>query len=211
MQRNEISRCQWAESSALLRRYHDREWGVPVHRDRKHFEFLILDAFQAGLNWELMLRKRTTMRQAFAGFDPRKVAQFSRRDVRRLLGDPGIIRNRGKIEAAIANARGFLDVQKEFGSFDRYIWSFVNGQPIVSQHRRMADIPAKTSVAETMSRELIRRGFKFVGPTICYAYMQAAGLVNDHTVRCFRYEQVAPRVTSRYTGSSRGRSRSPTA
>lgn len=190
MSRPTIIRCAWAESSALLQRYHDREWGVPVHRDRKHFEFLILDAFQAGLNWELMLKKRATMRRAFGGFDPRKVARFTARDVHRLLADPGIIRNRGKVEAAIANARGFLQIQKEFGSFDRYIWSFVNHRPIVNRYRRLQDLPAKTAAAEEMSRDLKRRGFNFVGPTICYAYMQAAGLVNDHTIGCFRYRQV---------------------
>ncbi|HET6781464.1 MAG TPA: DNA-3-methyladenine glycosylase I [bacterium] len=206
-----VSRCEWAEGSPLLRRYHDREWGVPVHRDRKHFEFLILDAFQAGLSWNLVLRKRPALRRAFANFNPRRISQFTGREVRRLMADPGIIRNRGKIEATIVNAQRFLDVQREFGSFDRYIWSFVSDRPILSRHRQMSDLPAKTPVAETMSRDLKLRGFKFVGPTICYAYMQAAGLVNDHTLGCFRYGQVAPRVTSRYTGSSRGRSRSPTA
>lgn len=173
-----ITRCTWAEGSALLRRYHDREWGEPVHRDRKHFEFLLLDAFQAGLSWNLILRKRAALRRAFANFNLKRVARFTARDVRRLLADPGIIRNRGKIEAAITNARGVLEVQREYGSFNRYIWSFVDGRPLVN-HRRLADLPAKTPVAEAMSRDLKRRGFKFVGPTICYAYMQAAGLVNE--------------------------------
>jgi DNA-3-methyladenine glycosylase I len=180
-------RCAWAEGSALLRRYHDREWGVPVRRDRKHFEFLLLDAFQAGLSWDLILRKRAALRAAFAGFDPRKVAQFGRRDVARLLADAGIIRNRGKIEAAITNAQRFLDIQREFGSFNLYVWAFVGGAPLRNRHRRMADLPATTPLADAMSRDLRQRGFKFVGPTICYAYMQAAGLVNDHVVDCFRY------------------------
>lgn len=188
-----ITRCTWSEGSALLRRYHDREWGEPVHRDRKHFEFLLLDAFQAGLSWNLILRKRAALRRAFANFNPKRVARFTARDVRRLLADPGIIRNRGKIEAAITNARGVLEVQREYGSFDRYIWSFVDGRPLVNHRRRLADLPAKTPVAEAMSRDLKRRGFKFVGPTICYAYMQAAGLVNDHTVNCFRHPQVKSR------------------
>lgn len=193
MNRRTIVRCEWAESSALLRRYHDLEWGVPVHRDRKHFEFLILDAFQAGLNWELILRKRAALRRAFVNFDPKKVARFTTTHVRRLMTDSGIIRNRGKIEAAVANARGFLELQKEFGSFNRYVWSFVNSRPAVNRHRRLADLPAKTPVAEAMSYDLKRRGFKFVGPTICYAYMQAAGLVNDHTLNCFRHAQVQRR------------------
>lgn len=188
-----ITRCTWSEGSALLRRYHDREWGEPVHHDRKHFEFLLLDAFQAGLSWNLILRKRAALRRAFANFNLKRVARFTARDVRRLLADPGIIRNRGKIEAAITNARGVLEVQREYGSFDRYIWSFVDGRPLVNHRRRLADLPAKTPVAEAMSRDLKRRGFKFVGPTICYAYMQAAGLVNDHTVNCFRHPQVKSR------------------
>lgn len=186
-----LRRCEWAEGSALLQRYHDHEWGVPVHRDRKHFEFLILDAFQAGLNWELILKKRAALRRAFANFHPRKIARFTPRDVRRLLADSGIIRNRGKIEATITNAKRFLEVQKEFGSFDRYVWSFVNGVPVRNRFRLLADLPAKTPAADTMSRDLKRRGFKFVGPTICYAYMQAAGLVNDHTVGCFRHAHLA--------------------
>ncbi len=193
MTRRTTVRCEWAESSALLRAYHDREWGVPVHRDRKHFEFLILDAFQAGLNWELILKKRAALRRAFGNFDPRKVARFTTTHVRRLMTDSGIIRNRGKIEAAVANARGFLEVQREFGSFNRYVWSFVNSRPVVNRYRRLADLPAKTPVAEAMSHDLKRRGFKFVGPTICYAYMQAAGLVNDHTLSCFRHRQVERR------------------
>lgn len=174
----------------MLRRYHDREWGVPVRRDRKHFEFLILDAFQAGLSWELVLKKRRGLRQAFAGFDPRKIARFGARDVKRLLADPAIIRNRAKVAATIINARRFLDVQREFGSFNAYVWSFVDGRPVRNRFRRMADLPAKTPAAEAMSRDLRARGFKFVGPTICYAYMQAAGLVNDHTVGCFRRPQL---------------------
>jgi DNA-3-methyladenine glycosylase I len=171
----------------LLRAYHDREWGVPTHDDRRLFEFLVLEGMQAGLNWEIILRKRPQFRKAFAGFDPLKVARFTARDVRRLLADPGIVRNRLKITAAINAARRVRELQREFGSLDRYLWRFVGGTPIRHHFRRLRDIPAQTKEAEALSWDLRRRGFSFVGPTICYAFMQAVGMVNDHTVDCFRY------------------------
>jgi DNA-3-methyladenine glycosylase I len=169
--------------------YHDEEWGVPLHDDRRHFEFLVLDGAQAGLSWQTILRKRENYRRAFAGFDPVKVARFGARDVERLLGDAGIVRNRQKIHSAIANAAAFLEVQQEIGSFDEYIWRFVDGAPRFNRWRRLADIPAKTAQSEAMSRDLKSRGMNFVGPTICYAYMQAAGMVNDHLVSCFRHAE----------------------
>jgi DNA-3-methyladenine glycosylase I len=170
--------------------YHDREWGVPLHEDRRHFEFLLLEGAQAGLSWETILRKREGYRQAFAGFDPTRVALFGEADRDRLLGDPGIVRNRLKIKAAIGNARAFLDVQREFQSFDSYIWRFTGGATIRNRWRRLSDLPAETEESRCMSRDLKRRGFRFVGPTICYAYMQAVGMVNDHLIGCFRHEQV---------------------
>jgi len=182
-----IKRCKWAGSDPLYLDYHDREWGVPEHDDRKLFEMLILEGAQAGLSWLTILRKREGYRKAFAGFDPVKVARFDRRKVERLLGDEGIVRNRLKIASAIRNAKAFLAIRKEHGSFDRFIWSFVGGKPIVNRFRRQADVPAKTDEAEAMSRELKKLGMNFVGPTICYAFMQATGMVNDHTTDCFRY------------------------
>jgi DNA-3-methyladenine glycosylase I len=173
--------------------YHDEEWGVPLHEDRKIFEFLVLDAFQAGLSWAIVLRKREAFRRAFRDFDPARVARMTPRAVERLLADPGIIRNRLKIEAAIANAGRFQAVQKEFGSFDRYIWSFVGGRPIVHALRSLKEMPATSPESDALSRDLKAHGFKFVGSTICYAFMQAAGLINDHTVDCFRHRQVAKR------------------
>ncbi len=175
-------------------RYHDREWGVPVKNDRKLFEFLVLDAAQAGLSWEIILRKREGFRAAFDGFDAAKVARYDKRKVRRLLADPGIVRNRLKIESAIANARAFLAVQEEFGSFSKYIWQLAGGRTQVNRWRKMRDIPAQTPVSEAMSKALKERGFRFVGPTICYAFMQAAGMVNDHTVDCFRYAELRRRL-----------------
>lgn len=172
-------------------RYHDREWGVPVHDDRKLFEFILLEGAQAGLSWITILRKRENYRKAFAGFDPRKVARFSSREIRRLMKNEGIVRNRLKIEAAVSNARAFLAVQKEFGSFDRYIWQFVGGKPKVNRRRTIKDIPARTPESDAMSADLKRRGFKFVGTTICYAHMQATGMVNDHVVSCFRHRELA--------------------
>jgi DNA-3-methyladenine glycosylase I len=170
--------------------YHDREWGVPVRDDRKHYEFLVLEAAQAGLSWLTVLRKREGYRKAFAGFDPKKVARFGARDVVRLLRDPGIVRNRLKIRAAILNARLFLEVQKEFGSFDRYCWSFVGGKPKVNRRRSMREVPATSPESDAFSKDLKKRGFKFVGSTVIYAHMQAVGMVNDHSTDCFRYRQV---------------------
>ena len=180
-------RCAWAAANALLRAYHDREWGVPVHNDRRLFEFLILQGMQAGLSWEIILRKRPHLRRAFHRFDPRRLAAYTGRDVRRLLGDPEVIRNRQKITAAITNARRVLEIQREFGSLDRYLWAFVGGRPIRHRYRSLWQIPATTAEAEALSRDLRRRGMTFVGPIIVYAFMQAVGMVNDHTVNCFRY------------------------
>ena len=171
--------------------YHDEEWGVPVHDDRLLFEFLVLEGAQAGLSWSTILNKRQSYRAAFDRFDPRKVARYDRRRVRALLADPGIVRNRLKIESAISNARAFLAVQKEFGSFDRYIWQFTGGRPIRNAFRSSKDVPASTNESDAMSKDLRKRGFGFVGSTICYAFMQATGMVNDHLVDCFRYKEVA--------------------
>lgn len=170
--------------------YHDHEWGVPVHDDRRLFEFLILESAQAGLSWRTILGKRDGYRRAFAGFDPEAVARFDGDRIAALLTDPGIIRNRAKIEAAVANARAFLAVVEAFGSFDAYIWRFVDGQPIINAWRSMDQVPDRTPESEAMSRDLRRRGFRFVGPTICYAYMQAVGMVNDHLVSCFRHAEL---------------------
>jgi DNA-3-methyladenine glycosylase I len=184
-------RCGWAGTDDLLYlEYHDTEWGVPVHGDRKLFEFLVLEGAQAGLSWRTILLRREGYRRAFAGFDPKKVAAFDRKKIEKLLADPGIIRNRLKVESAVTNAKALLAVQKEFGTFDAYIWSFVGGKPIRSKWRSMAQIPAVTPEAKRMSADLLKRGFKFVGPTICYAYMQAVGMVNDHVVDCFRYSEI---------------------
>jgi DNA-3-methyladenine glycosylase I len=205
-------RCAWSLYSPLMTAYHDREWGVPCHDDLTLFEFLVLDGMQAGLSWDIILRKRQGFRQAFDRFDPVKVARYTRDDVRRLLGDPGIVRNRMKITAAIENAKAFLAVAREFGSFDRYIWQFVDGRPVQKHRRRMSDIPATSSLAERVSKDLRRRGFRFVGPTIVYAFLQAAGLVNDHTVECFRHREVSRRLNTtaqdrREASSSATRSR----
>ena len=187
-----MRRCAWVpRRNALYEQYHDREWGVPVYRDRKIFEFLVLESAQAGLSWEIVLKKRLGYRMAFAGFDPEKVAQFRARDAKRLLGDAGIIRNRAKIEAAINNARRFLEVREEFGSFSRYIWGFVGGKPINCRRKRLADLPETTPEAERLSADLKKRGFQFLGPKIVYAHMQATGMVNDHFVSCFRHRAVA--------------------
>jgi len=184
-------RCSWAGSDdPLYLEYHDKEWGTPIHDDRRLFEFLVLEGAQAGLSWSTILRKRENYRRAFAGFDPKKVAAFDKRKVMRLLADPGIVRNRLKIESVISNAKALLKVQKEFQSFDSYIWSFVSGKPIRNKWKKPTQIPAVTPVAERMSSDLVRRGFKFVGPTICYAYMQAVGMVNDHLVSCYRYSEI---------------------
>jgi DNA-3-methyladenine glycosylase I len=187
-----VRRCPWPEGNEQMVRYHDSEWGVPLHNDRKLFEFLVLDAFQAGLSWAIVLKKRDGFRKAFDNFDPRKVAKYDGRKVRALLADVGIIRNRMKIEATIANAREFLLVQREFGSFDRYIWQFVGGRPRKNNWRTLKQLPAHSAESDAMSKDLKERGFRFVGSTICYAFMQAAGMVNDHLVDCFRYRGVAP-------------------
>ena len=180
-------RCGWAQSEPNLT-YHDEEWGVPVHDDRTLFEFLILEAAQAGLSWTTVLKKRENYRKAFAGFDPKKVAKFDRAKIAKLMKDEGIVRNRLKIESAISNAKAFLEVQKEFGSFDAYVWQFVGGKPLVRKCKSMADVPAKTPESDAMSKALKKRGFRFVGSTICYAFMQACGLVNDHLVSCHRFK-----------------------
>jgi DNA-3-methyladenine glycosylase I len=184
------STCGWARSDPLLMEYHDREWGVPVHDDVRLFEFLVLEGAQAGLNWLTVLRKRQDYALAFDSFDPVKVARYSRHDVSRLLSNSGIIRNRLKVAAAVTNAQSFLAVQEEFGSFDHYIWRYTNGKPIKHHFRSMSQIPARSRQSDAMSQDLNRRGFKFVGSTICYAFMQAVGMVNDHTINCFRYNQV---------------------
>ncbi|MFQ6115303.1 MAG: DNA-3-methyladenine glycosylase I [bacterium] len=185
------TRCPWANSDSLYINYHDHEWGVPEHDDNKLFEKLILEGFQAGLSWFTILKKREKFKTAFDDFDPNKMANYDENKVKELLSNEGIIRNRLKIEAAIQNARAFLVVQKEFGSFDTYIWQFVNGKPIQNAWKRVKEIPAKTLESEAMSKDLLRRNFKFVGPTICYAYMQSMGLVNDHLVTCFRHEEIS--------------------
>jgi DNA-3-methyladenine glycosylase I len=188
MQRAEVSavkRCWWAQGE-LMARYHDEEWGVPVHDDQKLFEFLVLEGAQAGLSWQTILNKRENYRAAFDRFDPAKVARYDARKVRRLLRDPGIVRNRLKVRAAVQNARAFLKVQEEFGSFDAYIWRFVDGKPVVNRWRTRRQIPARTSVSDALSKDLKQRGFSFVGSTICYAHMQATGMVNDHLVDCMR-------------------------
>ena len=183
------TRCPWARSDLMIA-YHDREWGVPVHDDRLWFEFLTLEGAQAGLSWETILNKRENYRRAFADFDPKKVAQFDARKVEKLLADPGIVRNRLKVASTISNARALLAVQKEFGSFDAYIWRFVDGEPVQNKRRRMADVPPRTEKSDAMSKDLAKRGFRFAGSTICYAMMQATGMVNDHVVDCFRYKQL---------------------
>ncbi|NVK84700.1 MAG: DNA-3-methyladenine glycosylase I, partial [Cytophagia bacterium] len=184
-------RCTWCENTFDdYVKYHDGEWGVPVHDDRTHFEFLILEGAQAGLSWATILKRRDGYRAAFADFDPEEVAQFSQEKVEALLLDPGIIRNRLKVQGTVINAQKFLEVQKEFGSFDKYIWSFVGGKPIVNSRKSMKDVPATSPESDALSKDLKKRGFKFVGSTIIYAYMQACGLVNDHTTDCFRYSEV---------------------
>jgi DNA-3-methyladenine glycosylase I len=184
------TRCWGDAEDALMRDYHDREWGTPLHDDRKIFEFLILEGMQAGLSWKLVLDKRENFRRAFRGFDPVKVARFTARDVRRLLGDAGIIRNRLKILGAINNAKRFLEVQKEFGKFDRYIWGFVGGKPLRNELQSFADMPSGTPLSDIISKDLKARGFKFVGSTVVYSHMQATGMVNDHLVTCFRYREL---------------------
>ena len=192
----EIQRCAWATTELGIA-YHDAEWGVPVHDDRLLFEFLILEGAQAGLSWETILRKRIAYRKAFDNFEPKKVARYSAQKQRQLLKNPEIIRNRLKIASAIANARAFLDVQEEFGSFDAYIWRFVDGKPIVNRWKSLKGVPARTKESDAMSGDLRQRGFNFVGSTICYAFMQAVGMVNDHEIGCFRYSQLQPAADAR--------------
>ena len=185
-----MKRCAWGSTNPLMIDYHDTEWGVPLHDEQKLFEFLVLEGMQAGLSWSTILNKRENFRAAFHNFDVARVARYAQADVERLLGDAGIIRNRLKIAATINNAQRFFEVQNEFGSFDAYIWRFVDGQPLKNAWRSLSEIPAKTPLSDAISKDLLKRGFKFVGSTIVYAHMQATGMVNDHTVDCFRYEEV---------------------
>jgi DNA-3-methyladenine glycosylase I len=194
--RNVMPRCPWATTEPNIT-YHDKEWGVPVHDDRLLFEFLTLEGAQAGLSWTTILKKRDNYRRAFDGFRPEKIVRYGERDVKRLLGDAGIVRNRLKIAATIENAKNFCAVRKEFGTFDAYLWTFVGGKPIQNRWRRMADVPACTAESDAMSRDLQRRGFKFVGSTICYALMQATGMVNDHLVTCPRHAEIGGTRRSR--------------
>ncbi|HEY5919958.1 MAG TPA: DNA-3-methyladenine glycosylase I [Chryseolinea sp.] len=193
MHNQEKFRCPWCLGFEEYIQYHDNEWGVPVHDDRIHFEFLLLEGAQAGLSWSMILKKRENYRKAFAGFDPAKVARFSAAKVEKLLQDAGIVRNRLKVNAAVNNAKRFLEVQKEFGSFDKYIWNFVNGRPIVNKWKTIKEVPPTTKESELLSKDLIKRGFKFVGSTVIYSHMQACGLVNDHLVECWRYTRVPKR------------------
>jgi len=187
---NEVKRCAWAASNADYFDYHDKEWGVPVHDDRKHFEFMLLDAFQAGLSWLTILRKRNNFRKAFDDFNFEKIARYNDEKIQSLLQDEGIIRNRLKIYAAVKNANAFVKVREEFGTFDHYIWGFLNQKTLHNQFYVMGEIPARTELSDTISKDLKKRGFTFVGSTIIYAYLQAAGMVNDHTTDCFRYEEL---------------------
>ena len=188
----DLIRCGWSGDDPLYRRYHDREWGVPVHDDRMLFEFLILETFQAGLAWITVLRKRDNFRTAFDGFDPEVVARYGEDRIETLLQDAGIIRNRAKVRAAVRNAQAFLAVREAFGSFDRYIWDFVDGEPIQNRWKTLAAVPATTSLSDRISKDLKGRGFSFVGPTVVYAHMQATGMVNDHLLKCFRHAQLSP-------------------
>jgi len=190
MGKKEKISCEWPTGDELMIKYHDEEWGVPVHNDRKLFEFIVLDSSQAGLSWRTILHKRKGYKKAFANFDPKKVAKFTKRDVNRLVKNPEIIRNKLKIESTITNAVAFLEIKKEFGSFDKYIWQFVGGKPKINKFKTLKQIPAMTKDSDAMSIDLKKRGFKFVGSTICYAFMQGAGLVNDHMTYCFRYKEV---------------------
>jgi DNA-3-methyladenine glycosylase I len=183
-----MNRCEWSQAEQMIS-YHDTEWGVPVHDDRTLFEFLILEGAQAGLSWSTILKKREAYRQAFDGFDPAKVAAYDDAKVAELLANPGIVRNRLKVAAAITNAQAFVRIQQEFGSFDAYVWRFVGGRPKRNAWREMCELPATSPESDALSKDLIRHGFKFVGSTICYAFMQAVGMVNDHTVDCFRYDE----------------------
>ncbi len=184
-----VKRCQWVQDNIMIE-YHDKEWGLPLHNDRKLFEMLILEGAQAGLSWLTILKRRKTYRKAFAQFDPLIVSKFTQKDIRRLLNDEGVIRNKLKIASAINNAKQFIEIQKEFGTFDKYIWSFVKNKPIINKYESMSEIPATTSISDEMSKDLKKRGFNFVGSTICYAFMQSVGMVNDHTGGCFVYKNM---------------------
>ncbi len=186
----DVKRCPWPTTNEIYLRYHDEEWGTPVHDEKKHFEFLVLESAQAGLSWSTILMKRENYRKAYDHFDPVKVSKYDERKIKELLANPGIVRNRRKIEASINNAGCFLAVQKEFGSFDRYIWGFVNHTPIINRWKRLSQMPAKTPLSDRISKDLIRRGFRFVGSTILYAHLQATGIVNDHLITCFRYKEL---------------------
>lgn len=190
LKNSSINRCEWANGSELDAVYHDSEWGVPSTDDLHLFEMLILEGAQAGLSWSTILKKRANYRRAYYDFDPKRVARFTSKSKQRLLGDAGIVRNRLKIEASVVNAKAFLKVQKEYGSFSKFVWDFVGGKPIINSRRSMGEIPAETAESQALSRALKKRGFKFVGPTICYAFMQAVGMVNDHQVSCYRYRQL---------------------
>ena len=183
-------RC-WDTTDPLYIAYHDEEWGVPVHDDRKLFEFLLLEGFQAGVSWALILRKRENFREAFDGFDPVKISEYTEKKFERLMNDEGILRNRLKIRSSVTNAKTFLEIQEEFGTFDKYIWGFVGGKTIKNAFKSFSEMPSRTEISESMSKDLKKRGFKFVGPVICYSFMQAVGMVNDHLVHCFRYNEVS--------------------
>ena len=185
-----VKRCGWADYSPEMRDYHDQEWGTPIHDDRLLFEFLILEGAQAGLSWSTILQKRENFRKSFDNFDYKKIAQYSEEKIEELMNDKGIIRNRRKIEAVVSNAKSFLKVQKEFGSFDKYIWKFVNNKTIINKFKDLSELLSKTEDSKLMSKDLKKRGFKFVGPTICYAFMQAVGMVNDHVIDCYRYSEI---------------------
>ena len=185
-----MTRCNWPGEDQLIIKYHDEEWGVPVHDDRLLFEYMLLDAFQAGLSWRTVLNKRENFRKAFDNFNPKRISKYGKKKYQSLLSDRGIIRNRAKINAAITNAQRFLEIQKEFGTFNKYIWQFVGEKPIINKFKKLSSIPVKTKESDEVSRDLIKRGFKFAGSTICYAFMQAAGMVNDHLIDCFRYKDL---------------------
>lgn len=185
-----VKRCAWAGNDLQMKKYHDNEWGIPIHNDRLLFEFLILEGAQAGLSWNTILKKRENFRVAFDYFDYNNIAKYNEQKVEQLMNNEGIIRNRRKIEATIANAKALLKVKKEFGSFDKYIWQFVNYKTLDNKFKELSELPSKTEQSEQMSKDLKKRGFKFVGPTICYAFMQAVGMVNDHVIDCFRYEEI---------------------
>jgi DNA-3-methyladenine glycosylase I len=188
--KNDQQTCSWPTGDPLLIKYHDREWGVPLHNDRKLFEFLVLEGFQAGLSWLTVLRKRANFRKAFDSFDFNKVARYDKRKINSLLKDSGIIRNKLKIEGAVANAKAFIEVRREFGTFDKYIWSFTGGKPLNNEFRSLKELPARTALSDLISKDLKKRGFKFVGSTIVYAHMQATGMVNDHIRDCYRYKEI---------------------